>query len=213
LADLGFAYGHLIYNPPFDRGSSTRPRSEDFRFIKPKDLIVLATRPPIDDRKHGDKKRMTESCTHLEKQIFAECQKYLEICARSHVQLNESMAAGFERWDMQFQQNKGAQLKSYRSLDNHKRTQTPEGADLSIGFFLHTKAIPEYGCGLVVSFGMGGWETLVWNRIVRTQFPHWLRNPVFIVAEMSVGKFTQKSATLDFADQIKPTILLEHRVR
>ena len=60
---------------------------------------------------------------------------------------------------------------------------------------------------------MGGWETLVWNRIVRTRFSDWLRNPVFVVAEMTIGKFPQKSATLDFVDQIKPTILLQHHIR
>jgi hypothetical protein len=59
---------------------------------------------------------------------------------------------------------------------------------------------------------MGGWETLVWNRIVRTRFSDWLRHPIFVVAEMTIGKFPQKSASLDFVDQIKPTILLEHRI-
>ena len=39
---------------------------------QPEDLIVLTTRPPLDDRRHGDKKHMDESYTHLEQQIFAE---------------------------------------------------------------------------------------------------------------------------------------------
>ncbi len=213
LVDLGYRYGQLIYNPPFHPKESARLGREYFRFIKPNDLIVLATRPPIDDLTHGDKKQTLRSCTHLEEQIFIECEKYLAVCARSHVQLSEAIGADFEQADLVFQQHKGARLRSYRKLVGKHRTKIPKGTDLSFGFFLHTETIPEYGCGLVVSFGMGGWETLVRNRIVRTRFSKWLTKPIFVVAEMTIGKFPQKSATLDFVDQIKPNILLEHPIR
>jgi hypothetical protein len=213
LTDRGYRYGHLIFNPPFHPKHGTALGAEFFKFITAEDLIVLATRPPMDDSKHGDKKRMLQSCTHLERQIFAECRKYFAICARSHIQLSETVGAEFDRADLVFQQHKGARLKSYRPLTENKRTRIPKGTDLSIGFFLHTKAIPEYGCGLVVSFGMGGWETLVWNRMIRTRFAEWLRKPIFVVAEMTIGKFPQKSATLDFVDKIKPNILLKHILR
>ena len=82
-----------------------------------------------------------------------------------------------------------------------------------IAFLLRTKSIPEYGCDLLVSFGMGGWETLIWNRIVRKQFPQWLTHPVFVVAELDMSKIPAETRTLDFADQLKPTILLEHHIR
>lgn len=195
------------------RKRASRLGPDCFRFIKPNDLIVLATRPPIDDKDSGDKKRVLESGTHLEKQIFTKCHKYLAVCTRSHIKLSETVGADFERAYLVFQQHRGARLRSYRPLLGSRRTTIPKGTDLSIGFFLHTRTIPKYGCGLVVSFGMGGWETLVWNRIVRTRFPDWLRRPIFVVAEMTIGEFPQKSATLDFVDQIEPTILLEHHIR
>lgn len=213
LVELGYRYGQLIFNPPFHEKKSPRLGPDCFRFIKPDDLIVLATRPPIDDKHSGDKKRMPQSCTHLEEQIFSKCQKYLATCTRSHIELSETVGADFEWAYLVFQQHKGARLKSHRRLTESRRTTIPKGTDLSIGFFLHTRTIPKYGCGLVVSFGMGGWETLVWNRIVRTRYSDWLRDPVFVVAEMSIGEFPQNSATLDFVDQIEPNILLEHRIR
>jgi hypothetical protein len=213
LADRGYRYGHLIYNPPFHPQKRPRLGPEYFRFIKQDDLIVLATRPPIDDHTHGDKRRMVKSCTDLEGQIFAECRKYFGVCARSHIQLSESVAAKFERADLVFQVYKGARLKSYRPLTENRRTRIPQETDLSIGFFLHTKAIPEYRCGLVVSFGMGGWETLVWNRIIRTRFSEWLSKPIFVVAEMTIGKFPGKAATLDFVNKITPNILLKHPIK
>lgn len=213
LVDLGYRYGQLIYNPPFHPQKSTSLGREYFDFVKPNDLIVLSTRPPMDDSTSGDKKRLSQSRTHLEQQIFAECQKYFTTCTRSHIELSETVGADFERAYLVFQQHKGARLKSYRHLTGNKRTKIPKEKDLSVGFFLHTKTIPVYNCSLVVSFGMGGWETLVWNRIVRTRFAEWLRNPVFVVAEMTIGKFPQKSATLDFVDKIKPNILLKHAIK
>ena len=32
-----------------------------------------------------------------------------------------------------------------------------KGSHTAVCFFLRMNSIPEYGCGLVVSFGMGGW--------------------------------------------------------
>ena len=73
-------------------------------------------------------------------------------------------------------------------------------------------SIPEYGCGLVVSFGMGGWETLIWNRIVRTRYPEWINRPCFVVGEFDMNGLPAGPATLKFVDQIKVDILLEHKI-
>src|SRR5260221_2725324 len=70
LAKLGHEYGQIIYNPPYNPKKPTNGR-EPFNFIKPDDLIVLTTRPPLDDSQHGDTKLVRASRTHLEKQIFA----------------------------------------------------------------------------------------------------------------------------------------------
>ncbi len=212
LADLGYSYGQLIYNAPFDPKAGPPLGAESFHFIRPSDLLVLSTRPPIDDLNSGDKKQVTMSCTDLEKKVFAACKRYFDICNRSHIRLKSSVAANFERAVMVFHQYKGAGLQYYRPLTGSERTKPPRGTSPSIGFFLYAKTIPHYGCGLVASFGMGGWETLIWNRIVRTQFPAWFRRPIFVVAEMTIDKFPRDSATLDFVDQIKPTILLEHHI-
>ena len=89
----------------------------------------------------------------------------------------------------------------------------PKSPTSALGFlFLRTNAIPEYGCGLLASFGMGGQETLIWNRIVRTRFPEWVNRPAFIVAEMDLTAIPANPVTLEFVDQIKAEILLEHRM-
>jgi len=212
LIKLGYEYGQMIYNPPFNPGTDAALDAEHYRFIKPSHLIVLTTRPPLDDATHGDKKLVQPSHTHLEKQIFAECRKYFAVSSRSHVQLTPAAGANFEKAELIFHQHKSARLKFYKRLDEFRGRCVSKKANISVGFFLRTKAIPEYGCGLLASFGMGSRETLIWNRIVRTRFPEWINRPAFIVAEMNLTPIPANPVTLEFVDQIKTKILLDHRI-
>ncbi len=155
---------------------------------------------------------MRQSGTHLEKQIFEECRKFLAICARSHVQLTKTAGANIKRADLVFHQHKSARLKNYMGLDEFRHKDTPKNSDIAIGFFLRTKAVPEYGCGLLASFGMGGRETLIWNRIVRTRFPEWVNRCAFIVAEMNLARTPETPVTLEFVDQVKVKILVNHPI-
>ena len=43
---------------------------------------------------------------------------------------------------------------------------------------------PGLPCGLLASFGMGGYSTLIWNRIVRLQHPQRLTTPGLVMAEL-----------------------------
>ena len=212
LRKIGYEYGHIIFNPPYNPRKRMDLGKERFRFIKPEDLIVLTTRPPLDDSRHGDKKLVRQSRSHLEEQIFAECRKFLGVCARSHVQLAKTVGANFKKADLVFHQHKSARLKYYKGLNEFRPKNVPKKSDIAIGFFLRTKTIPEYGCGLLASFGMGGRETLIWNRIVRTRFPDWVNRCAFIVAEMNLARIPETPVTLEFVDQIKAKILLEHLI-
>ena len=212
LRNLGYEYGHIIFNPPGNHRKRSELGENVFRFIKPEDLIVLTTRPPLDDSRHGDKRLVRRSGTHLEEQIFAECRTFLAVCARTHVQLTRMVGANFDQGDLVFHSYKSARLKYFKGLEEFRPRMVPKESDIAIGFFLRTKAIPEYGCGLLASFGMGGRETLIWNRIVRTRFPDWVNRCAFIVAEMDLAGIPPNPVTLDFADQIRAKILLEHPI-
>jgi hypothetical protein len=212
LVKLGYEYGQMIYNPPFNPAKDTGPGAEQFHFVKPGHLMVLTTRPPLDDVMHGDKKLVLPSRTHLENQVFMECRKYFAVCSRSHVQLTPAAGANFEKAELIFHQHKSARLKFYKRLDEFRGKCVSKKANVSLGFFLRTQAIPEYGCGLLASFGMGSRETLIWNRIVRTRFPEWVSRSAFIVAEMNLNAIPANPVTLEFVDQIKMKILLDHRI-
>src|SRR5712664_2378382 len=79
LGKLGYEFGNILFNSPSASNRDNDFGHEHFNFIKPNDLIVLTTRPPLDDQRHGDKKHLLESCTHLEEQVFAESRKYLAV--------------------------------------------------------------------------------------------------------------------------------------
>jgi len=212
LGRLGYEYGHIIFNPPFDPKTDKKLGQEHFNFIKPENLLVLTTRPPLDDPKHGDKKHLDRSHTHLEDQVFLEFRNYLAICARSHMQLTPKVGADFDKADFNFYQHKSARLKSFKRLDEFRNKKTPEDSDLAIGFFLRTRSIPVYGCGLIACFGMGGWETLIWNRIVRTRYTEWVNRPCFVIGQFDMKSLPAKPSTLTFADKIKVEILLEYKI-
>ncbi len=61
-------------------------------------------------------------------------------------------------------------------------------------------------------FGMGGWETLIWNRIVRTRYSDWVSRPRFVVGQFDLKGLPDNPPTLAFADEIKSAILLEHKI-
>jgi hypothetical protein len=107
LAKLGYEYGEILWNPPFRRRKYKKVGKEHYQFIKPEDLVVLTTRPPLSDDTHGDKKKMLRSCTHLEDQIFKACKKYFRVCARSHVEIRKSICGNFDKGYLEFHQHKG----------------------------------------------------------------------------------------------------------
>lgn len=212
LGRLGYEYGQIIFNIPSSSGREPRAEKDQFCFVKPDDLIVLTTRPPLDDRRHGDKKHMDGSSTHLEQQVFAEFRKYLAVCARSHIELTPQVGAHCTKAEMTFYQHKSARLKSFKRLDEFRHTKTPEDSDLAIGFFLRTRKIASYGCGLVACFGMRGWDTLIWNRIVRTRYPNWFSRPSFVMAQIDLRGVPSQPITLDFVEKLQVDILVEHKI-
>src|SRR5262245_41119798 len=95
LSELGWHYGGILFNYPAD--PPPQPFPVDTSFLGPRDLLVLATRPPMDD---SGRRVVPRSYTALEQRIFDCCRPFLELCCRSQIRLAPEMArllpAGFE---------------------------------------------------------------------------------------------------------------------
>lgn len=224
LTANGLQYGSLIYNFP----SINTPKIEPLDMPCPGagELLVLTTRPPLNDASHDDKRIVPPRGNRLEEAIFAALSpSILSVCARSHVRISEQLVGPeFEKGDFVFHQNKDARLKRSRGLSHKTRSVLiPESEYRSMGFFIKVPVLPGYGCGLVVSFGMGGIENLIWNRIIRERYPDWLGAPsLFVVAEMDIGPASVPDPdhnnrlvlpaglmTLGFADRVRVEIIVK----
>jgi hypothetical protein len=128
------------------------------------------------------------------------------------VKITPAVGADFEKADLEFYQHKSARLKSFKALKAFKNKKVSIGLEVTIGFFLRTPSVPVYGCGLLACFGMGGWETLIWNRIVRTRYPEWVNQSAFVIGQFDMKGLPARPPTLDFVDKIKVEILLEHKI-
>src|SRR5581483_5380855 len=81
LHKKGNEYGSLIFNAPYIDGEKKHGK-EDFEFLGKDSTVVLTTRPPLDDKDEGNRRRLPRSHTHLEDAVFEECREFLEKCSR-----------------------------------------------------------------------------------------------------------------------------------
>ncbi len=226
LHERGFRYQSPVCLYPFrgaEMGDVIRG-AEHYQFLSKDDCLVMTTRPPLDDLLANDKKHITPSNCHLEQAIFASLRPYFESLCRSNVRLSETLVSAWAKSQgtnvaktpahFNFRQNLDARLSAVASLADEIPTKDnyPASRYDSIGFFVHLPAISEYDCRLIASFGMGGNETAVWNRIVSTRHIDWLDTPRFVAARMDLGSTPDCPVTLDYAENIQVEILVDHPI-
>ena len=70
-----------------------------------------------------------------------------------------------------------------------------------MAFFLRANKVPVVNCDLIASFGMDGYGTLIWNRIIRTRYRDWLLGPRFVMAQIIFKRpIPARPMTPEFAD-------------
>lgn len=222
LTPRGYAFESILFN--YAAASDSKVRV-DYQFIRSQDLIVMVTRPPRHDETVGTRKYVPRSGNELERQIFAALDCWLQICSRNQLRLTDLVVAAWEASlasrsagqpietpaDFIFSQNCDARLKEWHTREIGGRVcRLKYGSDYrSIGCFLHLPRIEHLGCHLIVSFGMGCLENLIWSRIVRTRYGRWFDKPVFALAEMDLNRIPVEPVTLHFAEEIPVRLLLE----
>jgi hypothetical protein len=214
LYSRGYEYGGLLLNLPSEK--PLEPHPVDISSLTSSDLVLLNTRPPIDDIEEEDKHLVRQSFTNFEAVIFnAVKPKYFEWCARSHIILSETLArqlpTGFrDRANMLFHQSRdGSYIKHGEYASGSWRP--PADQRLTAVFFIQIPALWEGGPGLLAAFGMAGIETLAWNYLLRTRFlrrgrqaaeeSDWLDSYSFLMAEVLPKKVPRKPTNLSFAEE------------
>jgi hypothetical protein len=213
-----YEYHGLILNYP-DPDAEVR-KSE----FAPTDLLVLTTRPPLDDDSEVDRKAINRSFTELEINILDETlRNYFDCCSRAQVIINENFADFMtlpDRSEVEFHvfqdtEHGGhkSRYKRYRDVHACKGTEAhrwhdPKEQNLTAAYMILTRI--KDGPMLLNAFGMGGQTTLIWCYLLRTKFAHLLKSPRFVIAEIETDPRPLRPATLSFALKWKVTLLLNH---
>lgn len=188
-------FGGIIFNHPAKvkehlrerEQLETRPilREEKFHLSK-RDVLLIATRPPLSDTASGVKRIVDQSLSPLETLVFAELKAFFETCNRAEIVLSDNWFpyCSDDRAEkyraINFHQKQGARVKYLDAI--HNSDEPPDDKQLSVGYLL---AVPPGGalpCRIIAAFGMGGTETLWFCHLLRifSAEPHikaaWPRN-------------------------------------
>lgn len=165
-------------------------KKEVYSFLRPSDLLVLCTRPPLDDDRMREearvKKVIEQSGTWLEGQVFRTLKEsFFDHCDRSQVMVKESLGVKIREFD--FGQRIGAWNLDIPITESVRET---------IGFLIATPLSgPDWSDApyLITAFSMGGLETLVWCRILATRLRELLEQVVgshpkkrFVMAKIQI---------------------------
>jgi hypothetical protein len=161
LRELGYQYGGLLLNYP---GTSTKRRHVNSDFLTPNDLLVLNTRPPLDDE--FDRRRVCPSYTDLEEKVFAALkQSFFAVCSRSHIRLHSSLPLSpdcLKYRSIELRVNRGAYSVAFSRVP-----VPPTEPRTSPAFMVFKEHAWQDGPGILCVFGVGGPETLIINHLVR----------------------------------------------
>jgi hypothetical protein len=201
-----------------------RPR-ECFSKLRPSDLLLLTTRPPIEHLLNEVRilrgRQPIPSGNDLEAAIFTAILPFFDVESRLAIEVSAAVApwlnkVGQDYAALEFTRYSHA-LISHRGVHGQKhafgRSVSPRLRH-TVGYFIKLQSIPVYGCGLICCFAPGGVENLLFARHVRQARPAWLA-PAW--QGFAMVRFTVPDAAEDtplsaaaFDGEIAPEILAEH---
>ena len=165
----GLEWGGLLLNLPEKDFSGEPPAMP--ASIRPADLVVCPTRPPLSDQREAEIRRaqkgpkaksariIDRSGTELEERVFRTVERFfLKYCSRSKIQLTDPLSRVFGddgSNELQFMQNDSA---SFARKWARQRGLT--GPELTAGFVLFCPKLLGGDGRLLCLWGMGGTESL-----------------------------------------------------
>lgn len=196
LRDRGYSYGGPIFNYPLASHDTPAVAEEvDATFLRPGDLIVLTTRPPLDDAYDRDRRPPMRSGTTLEERIFAKLRHHFDKCSRSQVIVAEAHARAWPavapRRNMEF--------PVYRRHHTHT----------TACYMTFDRHAWDGGPGLMSVFGMSGTDTLVWAHLLHARYSELVAKAPFVMALLSAAVPPSQPLSMSFATEWGVSILTE----
>lgn len=216
----GYSQGEPIFQPPLEPPRAKPPAEPyplDISFVRPGDLLVQNTRPPMNDMDEGPRKKIEPAYTDLEKRTFELVEPFISYCSRTHVELNErvcrDLRPGYEdRREMKFLQNSNYGPYSGLNARDGKGWHKPADGKRTPLFLLRLDEAWKGGPGFLCAFGMDGCATQLWSYLLARKFPHLLSRPGFTIAEMVIGSMHERITDLRWSMDWKIELVLEHEL-
>ncbi|HYR89323.1 MAG TPA: hypothetical protein VE422_34930 [Terriglobia bacterium] len=160
LQQAGYTYGGAFLNVPETTHHEEANAVRDSAFTPgADDLIVVATRPPLDDEDMLSRRTIARSHHPVEELLLQELRTVFRICRRNAVVLHEPTNVDRRYRSVQFGEFNGAPMRN--SEDESRR---------SVGYCLFTPQPSQVPCGVLLAFAPGGTESLVFAHLLRTSF-------------------------------------------
>jgi hypothetical protein len=213
-------YGGVLLNPDPNRVPPAGQVVVDTQKLKSSDLIVLLTRPPLDDAATEGRLKISRSHTWLEeKAVFPALRCFFTHVSRAQVMLQQSLARhikeGPHRGNMEFHVNRSCALRGFL-LPDQTLNPVPKVPRTTMAFACMMPEIwkPDRkkkllnGPKLLTAFSMGGVATLAWARKLgrgtgdELQYLLEGQKPRFIMTQITeMGRPPDRPLCLDFMDE------------
>ena len=191
--NTGYSYGDLLFNIPGNK--SLKDSERDWEgLLRPNDLLIMPTRPPLDDPRDRTRSRLFRSGSWLEKTVMHELEtRCFGKCSRKRVTLarplQEQLPPQYEGLgEIDFFQY---EWPAYQTLLGDRKNPRRSSEGPTAGYLVFLKSIWKDGPDLLAAFGMSGTATLIWANLLRTQWESTVRqvlgrkDSAIIVAELN----------------------------
>jgi hypothetical protein len=200
----------LILEAIFPEIARSHDTSGEVPHLKPSDLLVMTTRPPLNDDRVLGRKVVSRSHNPLENKVFSIVKNYLEHCSRGRVSLtsywqNRLPAPFGSLANLEFQTHGGS-----AKITTRLPALRPANGDLTATYLLYVPGQDNHPA-LLCSFGLGGTEGLVFSYLLRKRYGHtFLKledSPRFLMGLIETKNYPKRPLTLSFADDWRMTLL------
>ena len=206
LQEVGYSYvGPIINYPyphPIPKGTEPKLIPFDLSIFRSDDLLLVCTRPPMNDIDWGTRHYIRRSFSELEAALFkGPLSHWLKECARHLVLLTDEAAA----ISPEIAAHKSMEFRQFGGAAYHGRNGVRVGRKsppATAAFLCYAEHAWPGGPGLLTAFGMGGVETLVWAYQLSTRFSHLLCTTPFALAEITYGPPTDLADPLVLPEKL-----------
>lgn len=167
-------HGSLLLNLPKAVFFATNPQDNPAPpALGPKDIIVVSTRPALDDDSAG-RRSLSKSGTKLEQLIHRAFHEVIQRCCRQYLFLRGDLS--FEDQEQRnyrsvlFGQQNGAFIRANGDLEDVVDLEAIDKGERAstVGYFVSIPDAWPNGPSLLACFGMDGTNSLLWSYLLQT---------------------------------------------